>query len=63
MERDKRKPANKPVSYLSLLEQADPLRDIHIDYPRPYGRELSPEELEERKKQYRHFLLSQIIRA
>jgi len=63
MKRDKTKPANKPVSYLSLLEQEEPLRNVQIDYPLPYGRELSPEQMEEQKRQYRRFLLLQIIRA
>jgi hypothetical protein len=64
MERDKDGTSlKKPISYLSVLEQSDPLRDFHIDYPLPYGRKLSPEELEEQKRRYRHFLLSQIIRT
>lgn len=64
MERDKDGISfKKPFSYLSLLEQEDPLRYAHIDYPRPYGRELSPEEVEEQKRQHRRFLLLQTLRS
>jgi hypothetical protein len=60
---EERSSSKKPFSYLSLLERADPLRNIQIDYPLPYGRRLSPEELEEQKRQYQHFLLMQTLRT
>jgi hypothetical protein len=64
MKHEKDKPSlTKLWGYLSILERANPLRYIHIDCPLPHGRALSPEELEEQKKKYRHFLLLQILRS
>jgi len=63
MKREKDKPSlTKLLSYLSLLERANPLRYIHIDCPLPHGRALSPEELGEQKRQYQRFLLLQTLR-
>jgi hypothetical protein len=45
------------------LERANPLRYIHGNNPLPHGRELSPEELDEQKKQYQRFLLLQTLRS
>jgi len=60
MKRGNTRPSKAPFSCLFLLEQADPLRNV--DYRFPYGRRLSPEELEEQKRQYRVFLLLQTLR-
>ena len=64
MKHEKDKPSlTKLMGYLSILERANPLRYIHIDCPLPHGRTLSPEELEEQKRQYRRFLLMQTLRS
>ena len=51
----------KLCSYLPLLERAKPLRYGTISNPSPSGRKLSPEELEEQKRQYQRFLLLQTL--
>lgn len=53
----------KLCSYLSLLERANPLRYGTTSYPFTFGRKLSPEELDEQKKQYQRFLLLQTLRS
>ena len=64
MNQNKGKPSlTKLFSYLFFSGQRDPQRNIHIDSPLPYGRTLSQKELEEQKRQYRHFLLLQILRS
>lgn len=63
MKRGNTRPSKRPFSYLSLLEQADPLRYRIISHLFPYGRRLSPEELEEQKRQYQRFLLLQTLRT
>ena len=64
MSHEKDRPSlTKLLSYLSLLERANPLRYMHINNPFPHGRKLSPEELDEQKKQYQRFLLSHILRS
>jgi hypothetical protein len=64
MERDKDSPSlKKACSYLSILERANPLRYRIISNPFPFGRTLSPEELEEQKRQYQRFLLLQTLRT
>jgi hypothetical protein len=62
MERDRKRPSLKKLwSYFSLLERANPLRYRTISNPSPSGRKLSPEELEEQKRQYQRFLLLQTL--
>jgi hypothetical protein len=64
MKQDKGRPSlTKLFSYLFLSGQRDPLRNIHIDPPLPYGRRLSHEELEKQKRQHRQFLLLQTLRG
>jgi len=64
MKQDKGRPSlTKLFGYLFLSGQRDSQRNIHIDSPLPYGRWLSPEEVEKQKRQYRRFLLLQILRS
>ena len=62
MKQNKDRPSlTKVFSYIFLSAQRDP-RDRIFSYPFPCGRTLSPEELEEQKRQRRHFLLLQTLR-
>jgi hypothetical protein len=62
MKHEKDRPSlTKLCSYLPLVERANPPRYGTISNPSPPGRKLSPEELEEQKRQYRRFLLLQTL--
>ena len=64
MKHEKDRPTlTKLCSYLPLLERANPLRYGTISNPSPPGQKLSPEELEEQKRQYQRFLLLQTLRT